>query len=170
MEEQAMPIQILEDLLEAFEDYPHEYLMISIEVDPNDIPGSIINVGDVVPFRLRIRNDGPLDMNELNLTVSGVNGTEVLSNGSRAQWGDEFDISGEWNGDFLGHMSESIWRPNDTGGKFKFRPTRQFGENRADLVKVEVKDWRSDWSHYERAHTRADPAANDTYRSTVVAS
>jgi hypothetical protein len=155
-------IPILEELEQAYEDYPHVYLELSL-VDV-DFPGGVIDEGDDVGFRIQAINRGPLDMNELGLLVTGLNGTEVKSNGAAAQWADSFEVSGSYFGNVLGHNGNN---PVVSGGnKFHFRPGSAAGGVK-DLVRVEVLSWNSDGSHLENAHTRADPEANVVYRADV---
>ncbi len=157
-------IKILEELEKAYEDYPHVYL----ELDLVDVsfPGSVINTDEVVSYRIQAINRGPLDMNEVGLRVTGLNGTEVKSNGAAAQWSNSIEISGAWFGNVPGHNGNS---PVVSGGSpFQFRPTVASATAR-DLVRIEVTGWDSDGSHLEIAHTRADPEANVVYQAAVSA-
>ncbi|MDH3293038.1 MAG: hypothetical protein OER95_01800 [Acidimicrobiia bacterium] len=156
-------IPILEELKKAYEDYPHVYLELSL-VDV-DFDGTRINVNEDVDFRIQAINRGPLDMNELSLKVTGLNGTLVKEPSAIAPWTTEFEIDGEFFGNALGHNGNNP--AVSPGGKYKFRPTSASSLVR-DLVRIEVIGWNSDSSHLENGHTRADPDANVVYRAEVV--
>jgi hypothetical protein len=158
-----MPIQILEDLTKAMEDYPHVYLTLEfVEVD---IPGTKINKNDDVQFRIQIKNAGPLDVNQLSLLVEGLNGTQVKSNGAAAVFGSSFTLNGSFIGNIAAHSADNA--PVVTGGnKFHFKPTN-VSSSIEDLVRVSVAGWDTTLNHQETAHTRADPAAEATFSSVV---
>jgi hypothetical protein len=157
-----MTIQVLEDLTQAAEDYPHVYLKLEfVEVA---FPGNKINKNDDCTFRIKITNSGPLDAKDLTLLVEGLNGTQVKSNGAAATFGSSFPLTATFLGTIPAHNADS---PVVTGGnKFHFKPTN-VSSTLEDLVKVSVTGWNFDLNHIEINHSRADPLAESTFSSIV---
>ena len=85
-------MSMLEDLANAIEAYPHEF--INLEIVGVDPPGNTLDEDEDVEFDIHITNTGPLDVLELSLLVEGLNGTEVKGNGAAAQWTNAFTYSG----------------------------------------------------------------------------
>jgi hypothetical protein len=155
-------IKVLEDLMQAYQDYPHVYLELTfVEVEA---PGNVANNGDDLTFRIRAINRGPVNMKKLGLRVTGLNGTQVKSNGAAAPWSPSFELSGDYFGDVPAHNADSpVMSP---GSKLHFKPTSSSTVAR-DLMRVEVTGWDGDDSHLLVAHTRADPEAKAIYSAVV---
>ena len=153
---------ILSDLAAAYVAYPHEYLTLEIvEVDP---PGSAVNTNEDVLFRIQVANTGPLDVNDLQILVEGLNGTLVKNNNAIAPWTGSLTTSVGQFDDVPGHSGNN---PKvSTGGKLHFKPVITTSAV-TDLVRVSVAGWNTDSSHIENGHTRADADANAVYSSTV---
>ena len=74
---------IFEQILTELETYPQDYLVLEI-VDVG-IPGEVLNVNDIAPFKIRVTNNGPLHLTNVTLRVSGQNGAVVRA-GVGAEW------------------------------------------------------------------------------------
>ena len=66
---------MFDDLLTAINQYPSEDVTISV-TDFKE-PGSHINVGETCSFRVRVENNGQLDMRDVRLHVEGSDFTSV---------------------------------------------------------------------------------------------
>ena len=150
---------LLDDLHDEVNNYAHNYLELSIvQVDP---PGDFINEDEDVAFRIQVSNPGPLDVNNLSLLVTGLNGTDVKSNGTNSAYVDSFTISGAFFGNVPAH--ETVVSP---GPKFHFKTSRDSAAEVA-LVQVSVANWATTFDHI-LASTPPDPEANGIYGSTVL--
>ncbi|MCA0296270.1 MAG: hypothetical protein LCH96_13380 [Actinobacteria bacterium] len=155
-------MSVLQDLVTEIESYPHTYLTIEI-IDVNP-PGSAINVNEDVTFTVQVSNSGPLNVRDLTLTVTGLNGTQVKAPGAAAPWGTEADSNPF---DLV-----PAHQPNTpvvmTGSPLHFKANRAWSTAK-DLVSVTVGDWDTDFDHPLIAHSDPDTAAKATYSSTVAA-
>ena len=79
-----MTIQFLEDLTDAIEQYPHEYL--TIEIVNVSYPGRFINRQEDVDFYFQVSNRGPLVARELSFLIEGLNGTQVKGSSAAGHW------------------------------------------------------------------------------------
>lgn len=154
----------LNDINQAVQAYPHEF--VEIEIHDVDYPGTGIDVGEDVEFRFRVSNSGLLHVDDLELLVEGLNGTDVKGNGAAAQYATSFTTSAGWFPRVPAHSKEDgpVEFPNTRG--FFFKPSRS-STTVTDLVRVSVHNWTSSFDHLFAGHTDADTQANDTYSSTV---
>jgi hypothetical protein len=155
---------LLDDIADAVEAYPHEYL--EIEIVEVDWPGNVIDAGEDVTFRFQVSNSGPLDVNEVTLLVEGLNDTEIKANGAAAQWVDTYTTTAPYFGNVPAHSANGAGPVLSPGNKWHFRPTRSFSQVK-DLVKVSVAGWETTLNHITSGHSRADALAQDTYSSIV---
>ena len=157
---------LLDEIANAVEAYPHEYL--EIEIVEVDWPGNVIDAAEDVTFRFQVSNTGPLDVNDLTLLVEGLNDTEVKANGAAAQWVDSVTTSVSYFGNVPAHSADGAGPVLSPGNKWHFRATRSFSQVK-DLVKVSVAGWETSLTHITSGHSRGDVLAQDTYSSTVSA-
>jgi len=157
---------LLDEIANAVEAYPHEYL--EIEIVEVDWPGNVIDSAEDVTFRFQVSNTGPLDVNDLTLLVEGLNDTEVKANGAAAQWVDSVTTSASYFGNVPAHSADGAGPVLSPGNKWHFRATRSFSQVK-DLVKVSVAGWETSLTHITSGHSRGDALAQDTYSSIVSA-
>lgn len=158
---------LLDDIADAVEAYPHEYL--EIEIVEVDWPGAVIDAGEDVKFRFQVSNSGPLDVNGLTVLVEGLNDTEIKANGAAAQWEDSVTTSPAYFGDVPAHSASGAGPVLSPGIEWHFKPTRSFSQVK-DLVKVSVAGWETTLNHITSGHSRGDAQAQDTYSAIVSAS
>lgn len=70
-------MSVLDDLIQALRDYPDKYVKLSV-VDFEE-PGTVINAGEICTFRIRVANNGYLDMNNVYLHLNSASGITQLS-------------------------------------------------------------------------------------------
>ena len=154
-------MSMLVDLADAIEAYPHEF--ITLEIVGVDPPGNTIDEDEDVIFDIHVTNTGPLDVLELSLLVEGLNGTQVKSNGAAAQWTTSFTYDGTSVLDRIpGHSGDDPV----VLSRLHFKQPRSKSAA-TDLVRVSVAGYDADLAHILISHSRADSAAQVTYRSTV---
>jgi len=156
---------LLSEIAAAVETYPREYL--EIEIFEVDWPGTVIDVNEDVTFRVRVSNSGPLDVDELEVLIEGLNGAQVKNANAHAQWTDSFVLTGVIP-PVPAHSATDPGPVEMTSGDLHFRATRP-ARNAKDLVRVSVAGWASDFGHIFGGHTRADAEAKDAYSATVSA-
>ncbi|CAM3312487.1 hypothetical protein OCAE111667_03155 [Occultella aeris] len=159
---QPSPNTVLADLEEALETYPQTYLIVQIySVDP---PGGSFNVGENATYKVRVHNDGPLDVDDLTLLMSGENGSRVGEHG----WASgQISLQTPVFARVPAHMADDTWveAPDDHYHLFVHQP---LPANSA-LLKVSVKDWNTKLDHLTIGHSDPVLAANDIYRNQVLA-
>ena len=154
---------VLADLKNEIESYPRDFLDLEI-VDVDPAVGAAINRGEEVSFRVQVTNRGVLDVEGLSLVVTGLNGTQVKSNGAAAQFGSSFTTSVGFLDDVPAHQPEN---PVTSGGnKFVFKATSASSAVR-DLVRVEVGVWDTSFRHMLIDHSDPDALAQGTYSAVV---
>ncbi len=157
-----MAIQFLEDLTDAIEQYPHEYL--TIEIVNVSYPGRTINRQDDVSWYFQVSNRGPLVARELSFLIEGLNGTEVKGSGAVAQWVSSWTTSTPWFPDVPAHSGDTpVLMP---GNAFHFKPT-QASQSPTELVRISVAGWNTDFAHPFVSHSRADAQAAAVFSSQV---
>jgi Na+-transporting NADH:ubiquinone oxidoreductase subunit NqrF len=149
------------DYVAALEAYPGEFLEILIEnVDPD---GDRLNEGERASFDIRVINNGPLDVLELQLTVTSLGDTTVAQNGAAAAFVDTFTTP-------IGQF-ETVPAHNGTGivqngSPFKFEvPDGVQPEH--DLFAVTIFNWRADDAHLLRSHAIASAVPRAVHRDRV---
>jgi len=156
---------LLSELAQAVENYPHEYLTLEIiDVDPT--VGDTINEDEDIHFRIQVSNSGALDVQDLELLVEGLNGTEVKQNGALAQWGSSFTSPKGYFPEVKAHSANGTGPVVYPGSPLTFRRSRPTSSVR-DLVRVSVAGWDTDTKHIFISHSRADTEANAVFSSTV---
>ena len=66
---------IFEDMIAEIEAYPANHVVI--EVFDVSLDGDVLNVGETGFFKVRVTNNGPLDLTNVKLKVDGRNGVNV---------------------------------------------------------------------------------------------
>jgi hypothetical protein len=149
---------VLNQIAIELDNYPADEVALSfINVNP---PGAVINVGEVVPFQVRIENNGHINMTGVTLHVHGDNGTLVATTAT---------------GPFTSVVSVAGLTVNgggsrDTGVLYFKAPssTRPAG---TDLLSTHVEEWFGNFDHYFTNHTNnAAVPANGHYENSVNAS
>jgi hypothetical protein len=87
---------VIDDLVSAANDYPTTSVVV--EIADVTFPGTVINGLEEGNFRVKITNNGPLEIDNLKLTISGENGVQVKGNSMIATYGPTLDL----------HMHETV--------------------------------------------------------------
>ena len=158
------PNTVLQDLEDAIETYPQTYL--TVDIYDVSFPDDFINEGDNCTFRIRVRNDGPLHVNDLTLLISGVGGTGTKV--GKHGWSEGQSTFETPAVDLVpAHMEDDAWVevPDTSADHFHFWA----GPPRAtsDLVRVSVNDFDLDLDHLLKGHSDPVQAANDVFRGEV---
>src|SRR5262245_21837877 len=65
---------------DAMHDYPEQFVVL--EIVEVAFPDTVLNTGEEGTFRVRLTNNGLLDMTDVTLKIRGLNGTLVKSGGA----------------------------------------------------------------------------------------
>lgn len=153
---------VLDDLVTAMETYAENYIEIEIyDVNP---PGSVINVGESVPFKLRARNNGPMHVQDLELKMIGRNGCRVGQHG----WvGGQLELTSSTFPQLRGNMPAGDWVVDPTDHYHLFAG----GEvTDADLLEVVVDKWNADWGYLLVNRSLSSVQARAVFNGDVVGS
>lgn len=156
------PNTVLADLREAAETYADRYLVVEMyAVNPD---GGVLNPGDSASFKVRVHNNGPLDVRDLTVLLTGRNGTRVGRHG----WTNGQSSYGSAVLDKVpAHMFDGDWVDvvDDDHDHFHFWVHSTMPES--DLVTVTVQDWNLDLLHLLNAHTDPGTTPHFVYRDEV---
>jgi hypothetical protein len=151
----------IDDFAHAVETYPDDY--VTLEIIEVNVPGTALNVSERGSFQVRVRNTGPLNMEDLTLRIRGLNGTLVKDTGALAPFVTEFVSDPGQFPRIRGHNGDA---PEDNTGAFSFevasspRPV-------ADLFEVSIEGWTALLDHILASHSRSAPDVKATYRDRV---
>ena len=142
---------MIDDLLSAIDDYPEESVEISI-VDFRE-PGTHINVNETCSFRVRVENNGPLDLDDLILHIESSGFTRVGRTPLAFS-----DVISSGRRDVDAHSSV-------TYGTFFMRAdsaTGNQGQLEEDLISVHISGFNASLQHILRDHSHhsGDPEAS----------
>jgi uncharacterized repeat protein (TIGR01451 family) len=155
----------LDEFATAISSYPDEYVTLEI-VDLN-VPEDVLNVGEEGTFRVYVHNSGPLQMNDVTVTLTGKRGTLVKPDTSAL--GDFYPDADSRVGQFpdiLGHNTGMPVDEQKTLQAFMFKaPPDAKGEG--DLVEVSLRGWNGQLNHMLDGHSRPAPAVKAVYRDRV---
>lgn len=157
-------MSILSDLADEVLNYPHEYLSIEV-VEVTPATGTKINKDEEVRFRFQVTNSGPLDVENAEFLIDGLEHCEVKDgNSAHAPWVDSHTTQKGYFPRIPAHQSGNPVVSN--GSPYTFRP-KQALDTRTELVRVSVAGWDTDLDHILAHHSRADEAAHGGYVAKV---
>jgi hypothetical protein len=155
---------VLDDLVDAVQNYPHTNLTIDIFSIGTVNGGDQINEGDEVAFHVRVNNSGPLDVLDLVLTIEAGPG----ATGVKVHDGKSFSTD-PINTDPItkvpGHQAAGDWTELSTDYHFLAGPATK---SAVELVTVSVGTWDAGTDHIFVGHSRADSQAKDSYSHKVL--
>jgi hypothetical protein len=131
---------VLDDIAIALDAYATDEVSLSfINVNP---PGNVINVNEVVPFQVRIENNGHVNMTGVSLHVHGENGA-LVATAQAGPFNSVITVSG---------LTVNGGGSRDTGTLYFKAPsaTKPAG---TDLLSTHVEDWFGNFDHYFTNHT-----------------
>ncbi|MEN8374743.1 MAG: hypothetical protein ABFS34_04785 [Gemmatimonadota bacterium] len=152
---------MLDDLLAAINTYPSD--SVTVDVVDFEEPGAHINVKEICRFRVRVRNNGQLDMRNVRLHVEGsrfasVSVTDFL--GIPTNFGSSV-ISGGRNID--AHASATF-------GDFHMRAdaaTGDGGTEDEDLFTIHVSSYDANLEHILRDHSHHAGNPEEAYHRHI---
>jgi hypothetical protein len=144
-----------DDMTTALETYP--VANVTLEIIEVDFPGSALNARDEGTFRVRINNNGPLELTDVALKISGQNGATVANNGAAAVFVPEFVTQTnpvQQVPTVSGHNGSVV----TTGSPMKFKAPN--GEQASKtLIKVTLEGWNANLNHILNGHSDPLPVA-----------
>jgi len=149
---------LLDDLLSAINTYPAD----NVEIDIVDFSGSDghINVGEIWNFRVKVTNNGQLDMNNLDLHIRGSEWTIVGNVAFLPTFGSHI-YSGKKDVD--AHSARTF-------GPFYMRATQATGNggtDNEDIVSANIHSYDAGLNHILRDHGHHASNPIDNYRRHV---
>ncbi|HEY0735131.1 MAG TPA: hypothetical protein VGD69_09525 [Herpetosiphonaceae bacterium] len=164
-------MESLEGMTPAPETYsPSDVELAIVEVEipgggydvPGDgIPKDVVNVNEVVKFRVKITNNGQLPLDHVTLRIKGLNGAIVAPRGVITEFVSEFVTEELPRID--AHGGSQI-----TAGRFKFKAPAS-PQGRQNLVSAKLEEWHANLSHIQKDRSAAseDEAPKATFAARV---
>jgi len=144
-------MSVIDDLKNAVASYPTDNCTTTIEdFSVTSGVGTTLNVGDEFQYKVKITNDGELDMKNVKIRVNGTKWADVALSGSTGKFGSSALLTATFDLDPGFRHTTGFFRGKciaDTGGVAK------------DIVKAQVYAWDASWEHLLNFHSVAgDPA------------
>jgi hypothetical protein len=138
--------------------YPNDEVTLSfINVNP---PGSVVNVNEVVPFQVRIENNGHINMTGVTLHVHGDNGA-LVATAATGPFTSVISVSG---------LTVNGGGSRDTGTLY-FKAPSSVKAAGTDLLSTHIEEWFGNFDHYFSNHTNGGTTpASGHYENSVNAS
>lgn len=150
----------IDDLVSAANDYPTASVLV--EISDVTFPGTVINSLEEGHFRVKVTNNGALEIDNLRLTISGENGIQVKGNSIAATYGQTLGL----------HMVEPV-PPHSTvytnsGPDFGFKapPASWTGTDKV-LIKATLDEFDVNLSSMLSDLSGPSPALKWTYTGIV---
>jgi hypothetical protein len=77
-----------DDMAAALDSYPAA--AVAIEIYDVQITGDAVNTDETGTFRVRVTNNGDINMNDLGIRITGLNGVQVRNHGAASPLEPEF--------------------------------------------------------------------------------
>ena len=147
-----------EDFQSALERYPEFNVALSItNVAVETGTAGAININEKWKFRVKVENNGSLNMNNVMLHVSGDNGATVSTSAA---------------GPFTGFPPIEVGpltvaARGSQKSDFLFFQAPPGSQAPADLVKVHISDWDGDLGYLLETHANHSPLPSAAYNAEV---
>lgn len=149
-----------DDMSTALEAYP--VTDVTLEIVDVVTPGNALNVTEIVSFRVKVSNNGPLNLTNVTVRVKGQNGALVANNGAIAPFVSEFVTQALPT---IGHNGAQL----TVGSPLKFKAPAGAQASKT-LVKATLEDWDADLNHILNSHSDPVTSPSGTYAAAVVIS
>lgn len=151
----------------AIESYPDDNVDIKILIDASDIPGTVLNQHEIATFNAELTNNGPVTMQQVQLRITGLNGTGVrFTDDTNGSFVTEIVTDIGAVDDVQHHQTMQI-RPAANGDKpLQFKAPGPMTS--ADLVEVSLADWKANMDHINDVHSKGTTNVHDIYKDDVV--
>jgi hypothetical protein len=148
---------VLADLVDAIETYPTNYLTLEIyDVDPPG-PGTGINEGEDITFKVHVHNSGPLNVDNLTILVEARPGADGVKLHGSTVFSPQ--LTSMVIAQVPAHMAADTWVDVPEGHyHFKAGP---HSDGEVELVRVSIDQWDADLDHPLKAHS--DPVPSDNF-------
>lgn len=150
-----------DDYTAALESYANDY--VELEIVNVLVPGSALNEGERGTFDVRIRNNGPLSMADVQVRIRGLNGTKVKDAAAIAPYASQFVTS---VGQFPTITAHNGSNPQENIGGFGFEAPAS-AQAPADLVEVTLEEWKADLVHLHVNHSHGSASVKAIHRDRV---
>lgn len=151
-----------DDMAKAVEDYP--VTDVVLEIIEVSIPGDALNEGEQGTFRVKVTNNGPLNLTGVTVRVRAQNGATVANNGAISPFVSEF-VTQE-----LPTITAHGGSQTTVGGALKFKAPAGSQDSKT-LIKATLEDWNANFDRILNGHSRALPdTPKGTFATAVVAS
>lgn len=143
-------MSVLDDIANAMNSYPRDETVIEI-VNEGRVGSSTdtdVNSGEIWEFRIKLTNNGHVDMTNVPLHILGLNGTTV-----REKATDSFGP-----GMIVGNLNPLGGGSTVTSRAFQFQAPPGTEPAGTELFHVHIQDWEagSGFDHFFTAHTKDD--------------
>jgi hypothetical protein len=151
-------MSVLDDIAGALDSYPADEVALTfVNVNP---PGSVVDVNEIVPFQVRIENNGHINMTGVTLHVHSFSGALV----STAQAGPFTSSLAIVSG-----LTVNGGGSRDTATLYFKAPATTKPEG-TQLLSAHIENWSGNFDHYFSNHTNNGPTpAGGIYESAVSA-
>src|SRR5262249_4148690 len=145
-------MSVLDDLRDAISNYPTDNCSTTIEdFSVTSGVGSGLNVGDEFQYKVRISNDGELDMKNVKIRVNGTKWADVALSGSTGKFGSTALLEAPLNIDARTSFTTGFFR-----GKGKLDTCNVAGTYLAkDIVSAQIDGYDASLDHVLIDHSGA---------------
>jgi hypothetical protein len=149
-------MSVIDDLTTAVETYPKSNVQIQIE--DVEFPGDVLNVDEEGSFKVRVTNNGPLNLTDVTVKLKGLNGAQVRVGPPIIGYADESEANiNDVAGDGGSVLSATLF----------FKAPGKPSQSAEDLFKVTLHDWNANLDRILNDHTDPVGAVNDVYTAEV---
>jgi hypothetical protein len=162
LQEMETYMAFFQNMIDEIEHYPAGN--VKLEIVDVEIPGTALNEGERGFFRVRVTNNGSLDLTNVTLRIHGQNGTLVKSIGATSPLVEDF-IS-----PVLATVSSgsSEVSPGTTGGfKFEFQAPGE-AQGSSTLIKATLENWDASLDHILKDRSNGGPTPRAVFAAEVV--
>lgn len=149
-----------DDMTAALETYPLTH--VAIEIVDVVLTGSALNVSETASFRVKVTNNGPLNLTGVTLRVKGMNGVTVKNSGAIAPFVSEF--VGAELATIAAHGGSQL----SPGSPYTLKAPGA-AQAAKTLVKASLEAWDANLDHIMLAHSDPLSTVNGSYSAAVVA-
>jgi hypothetical protein len=148
----------------AMHDYPEQFVVL--EIVEVEFPNDALNTKEKGSFRVRLTNNGLLDMTDVTLKVRGLSGMKVKTGGAA-----DFDYRDELT---IGMVSDTIEGQGGVsvtqGSKLQFEAPARTKPEGTPLIEATIDGWNGSLFRILNGHSHEELVApTGTYSNEVVA-
>ena len=152
-----------DDMSEALKIYPVDNVVI--EIINVTLDGDAINVNEEGTFQVRVTNNGPLELTDVTLKISGQNGVKVRNSAAQSVFVPQFITGDEQCPIVAAHGGTAVVE----GSRFSFEAPGNAQASKT-LIKATLEGWNANLNHIFNDHTDRLPIApKGTFTAAVIA-